>query len=66
MKRPRQSPRAIWVVEMLCGNRWDPTVGVGLCREDGRRQLAEWRSQNPHDGFRLVKYARAGEKRRGG
>ena len=51
----------IWVVELWNVNRgrWEPTVGLGLSREDGRREIAEWREMNPEDRFRLVKYERA-------
>jgi hypothetical protein len=46
----------IWVVEMKVGNNWEPTIGVGLTREDGRLELARWRGKNPTYKFRLVKY----------
>lgn len=47
----------LWVVEMHTGRRWEPTVGVSLTREDGRRELMAWRSDNPTDKFRLTRYA---------
>lgn len=50
----------LWVVEMLCGDKWHPTVGVRLTREDGRDELTCWRRRNADDKFRLVKYERAG------
>jgi hypothetical protein len=46
----------LWVVEMLCLGRWEPTVGVRMSREDGREELAQWRRDNPLDHFRLVSY----------
>ena len=53
----------VWIVEMWIdtpGNeRWDPTVGCALNRDDGRRDLEIWREHNPDDKFRLVKYVRA-------
>ena len=53
----------VWIVEMWIdtpGNeRWDPTVGCALNRDDGRHELEIWREHNPDDKFRLVKYVRA-------
>lgn len=50
----------IWVVEMRnpANYRWEPTIGVGLCREDARMELKEWRKTNPFYFFRLKKYGR--------
>ena len=36
--------------------RFAPTVGIGLSREDGRKKLAEWQANNPDTAFRLVHY----------
>lgn len=59
--------RVLWVVEMLCHGGWQPTVGIAISREDGRLALRKWKSNNPCDKFRLVKYvpakARKGAKR---
>ena len=49
----------LWVVEMREGEVWSPTVGVAISRADGRRELADWKYNNPSDKFRLVKYVRA-------
>lgn len=48
----------IWVVEMWfdAAHRWEPTVGVGLTRKEGRRALAWWRIRNTVDKFRLRPY----------
>jgi len=46
----------VWIVELWCGQRYEPTVGIGLSREDGRMKLARWKRINPHDKFRLVPY----------
>lgn len=50
----------MWVVEMDCSTtgipRFQPTVGVGLSREDGRAKLNEWRKRNPSTAFRLTHY----------
>lgn len=58
----------LWVVEMLSepelGSNWEPTVGARLTREDGRRELANWKRRNPGTRFRLTTYIRE-EKRRG-
>ena len=50
----------LWVVEILnpLNNRWEPTVGVRIARDDGRVVLKGWRRRNPSDKFRLVKYRR--------
>ena len=54
----------LWVVESDMGGNWSPTVGVALFRDDGRLELASWKSRNPDDKFRLVKYVAAASKRR--
>ena len=46
----------IWVVEMFCIDRWEPTGGVGLDRADGRDELKRWGENNPQDRFRLKPY----------
>lgn len=49
----------LWVVEMwVDGCRWEPTVGVRLTRDGGRDELFDWKTGNPSDRFRLVKYVR--------
>lgn len=50
----------IWVVEMRSdvNYRWEPTVGVGLCRADARREMKQWKKITPFDKFRLKKYVR--------
>lgn len=54
----------IWVVELRESRvgAWRPTVGVALCRAEGRIRLAEWRRHNPDDYLRLVPYRRVGRK----
>ena len=53
----------VWIVEMWFKPTkryrlgWQPTVGCGLSREDGRRKLAEWKKTNLNDKFRLRRYA---------
>lgn len=56
--RESANKQYIWIVEMLCNSGWKPTVGAGLTREEGRIELARWRSRMPDDDFRLVKYVR--------
>jgi hypothetical protein len=55
----------IWVVEASFdrGN-FKPTVGVGLNKEDGRKELAEWKNRNPSEKFQLVKYVKEAENER--
>ena len=50
--------RFVWVVEIKCFlvRQWEPTVGVGLTRIDGREVLKKWKRRNPCDKFRLRKY----------
>ena len=48
----------LWVVEVQWENEWQTTVGVGLTRADGRRELKNWQHRNPCDQFRLVQYKR--------
>lgn len=53
--------KRVWIVEMdesqITGaQRFAPTVGIGLSREDGRKKLAEWQANNPDTAFRLVHY----------
>ena len=53
----------VWIVEMWIETpgheRWDPTVGCGLTKDDGQNALETWRERNPDDKFHLVKYVRA-------
>jgi len=49
----------VWVVEMWNAlyERWEPTVGTALTRDDGRQgELRRWGSRNPDDRFRLTRY----------
>lgn len=49
----------IWVVEMLIGDKWQPTIGCGISKGDAiMRRRAEWSNNNPYDKFRVVKYVR--------
>jgi len=49
----------VWIVEMWNPEkrRWEPTVGCGLSRAEGRLQLKKWKENNPYDKFRLKRYA---------
>ena len=49
----------VWIVEMLVGKRWYPTIGCRLNKEDGQDELRTWKSKCPHDKFCLQKYVRA-------
>lgn len=51
-------PITLWVVEMYndFSGRYEPTVGAAITRESGRRELDQWREDNPADSFRLVPY----------
>lgn len=58
----------IWVVEIATAIKnnkvvlfWSPTVGAALNRADGREKLKDWRTRNPCDRFRLVRYERLQE-----
>jgi len=51
--------RHLWIVELWNKDckRWEPTVGAHLSRRDARREMEyDWRYNNPHDKFRVVKY----------
>jgi hypothetical protein len=50
--------RHIWVVEMDWedASKWNPTVGVGLTREDVRIEKKKWGKNNPGSKFRIRKY----------
>ncbi len=50
--------KTVWVVQMWNEdtNNWDPTIGVGLSRADGRDEKAQWQGHNPDDKFRLRPY----------
>lgn len=52
----------VWVVEMWNDaprrDRWEPTVGTGLTRDDARCELRGFRRNNPNDRFRLRRYVR--------
>ena len=55
----------IWVVEIQddVSLKFEPTVGVGLTRKDGRDEKWKWETANPDDKFRLKKYV--AERRKG-
>jgi len=48
----------IWVVEMRNekSGKWEPTVGVGLTRNEAKFELARWRQMDSFDKFRISKY----------
>lgn len=51
----------LWVVEMeVADGRWEPTVGVGVTREQAREECMRWRENNPADNFRVKEYQRYG------
>ena len=51
----------IWVVEVLHDSAsylgWRATVGVGLTREEARKEMVVWKRRNPCDRFRLCRYS---------
>jgi hypothetical protein len=52
----------VWVIEMLLGDKWEATVGTGISKKDALMFMrAEWKSNNPDDKFRVVKYVREKE-----
>lgn len=49
--------RRLWVIEMLVAeDRWEPTVGCGLTRDQARDEINRWREDNPADQFRVREY----------
>jgi len=48
----------VWIVEMWNNDqdRYEPTVGARLTREDAQDELAEWREKNDGGKFRLRRY----------
>ena len=48
----------IWIVEINFGepDKWMPTVGAGLSRDDARKELARWKKNNPPNKHRLRRY----------
>jgi hypothetical protein len=46
----------VWVVEILDGKRWKPTVVIALTQKDGIERRREWCRDNPTHKFRLVSY----------
>lgn len=51
--------KRLWVVEMkMDSGKYEPTVGCGLTREDGRRELRAWK-ENCAREMRLVPYGPA-------
>ena len=49
----------VWIIEMLVNDKWEPTIGCGISKEDALMFMrAEWKSNNPNDKFRIAKYNR--------
>jgi hypothetical protein len=49
--------RHVWVIQMLCDGKWEPTIGTGITRDDAQmRKRAEWEKPSPDDKFRIRKY----------
>ena len=46
----------IWIIEMLDGEKWEPTTGCGLTKKEGTEKMVGWKHSNPHDKFRVWKY----------
>jgi hypothetical protein len=42
-------------------NRWEPTVGCGLTRDEAREEWARWSEDNPEDKFRVREYRPYGD-----
>ena len=55
--------RSLWVIEIqMDDGTWEPTVGAGLTRADGRDKLWQWRYGSSIK-FRLVRYVPYEKKR---
>lgn len=48
--------RYLWIIEIYENGKWMTTVGGGLSRQDARRDLVDWKHNNPCDEFRIRKY----------
>ena len=61
MARTLDRTARLWVIEMLVEanpDRWEPTVGCGLTREEARHEVLRWREENLSDKFRVREYVR--------
>lgn len=59
LARGSDSSPHVWIVEMLHAglSEWHSTVGCKLTKQDGLREMRDWRDRNPNDRFRLKRYA---------
>ncbi len=52
----KRDVRYVWVIETRVDGRWEPTKGMALSREAGRREMQDWRESFPGYHFRLRRY----------
>ena len=49
--------KRVWVIEMLIGKKWEPTIGAGLTKKDAKMFMrGDWIRTCPNDKFRVRKY----------
>lgn len=55
----------VWIIEMLCDGKWEPTIGCRLTRSEAREEMkCDWMARNKHDRFRVRKYVAEDIKRK--
>lgn len=47
----------VWIIEILDKDKWQPTIGCGLIKDDAIMFMrTEWKPECPDDKFRVEKY----------
>ena len=60
MTSKREKQPHVWVVEMLCGKKWEPCYPAYRTAKIARRlYLTMWKEGNPNEKFRIRKYVRS-------
>jgi hypothetical protein len=48
----------VYILEMKCSGKWEPTVGMELFEELMAPIKKDWEKDNPNDKFRISEYVR--------
>ena len=55
-ERRVRPPRSLWVVEVLEGTHWRPSIWVGETREKARQEMRDWKAESCVERLRVVRY----------
>jgi hypothetical protein len=57
----KKESQIIWVLEMKCNGKWEPTAAIGLWEGSLNYTIKVWENHNPGEKFRISEYTRKGK-----